>query len=142
MFSEFTTSYTLKQVARDLVLVVDDEPALLLASAIAIALAGFRAAAAEDGAAGLAVFLQRRDEICLVISDIMMPVMNGIEMAERILQVEPHTKILLMSAYSNDVIGRQVRNRFPFIHKPFVRSMFIEKVRSMVGVQELTASAT
>jgi YesN/AraC family two-component response regulator len=84
---------------RDLVLCVDDEPLLLRTLAIAIPRAGFRVAVAENGAAGLQLFLQRRTEICLVVSDIIMPVMNGRDMVKSILRVEPHTKILLMSGY-------------------------------------------
>jgi CheY-like chemotaxis protein len=85
---------------KDLVLCVDDEPTLLRTCIAAVQRVGFRAEAVQDGAAGLTLFLERRDEICLVLTDIIMPGMNGIDMAERILQVEPKVKILLMSAYS------------------------------------------
>jgi DNA-binding NtrC family response regulator len=127
---------------RNLILCVDDEPLLLRTLAIAVPRAGFRVAVAENGAAGLQLFLQRRTEICLVVSDIIMPLMSGREMVERILRMEPHTKVLLMSAYSDDVIGRQVRNQFQFIRKPFVRSTLIEKIRSIVAVPEFATSST
>jgi DNA-binding NtrC family response regulator len=126
---------------RNLILCVDDEPILLHTFAFVVLRGGFRVAVAEDGAAGLKLFLQRRDEICLVVSDLVMPVMNGIDMVERILQVEPHMKILLMSAYSDEAICRQVRRlRLPFIRKPFHNAALIEKIRSIVEVQEPATS--
>jgi DNA-binding NtrC family response regulator len=119
---------------KDLVLCVDDEPLLLRAVSIAIARTGFRTASAANGAAGLALFLQVKDEVCLVLADIIMPVINGFDMVERILQVEPLTKVLLMSGHSDEVIGRQVRRSgFPFIRKPFNCTTLTEKIRSIVG---------
>jgi DNA-binding NtrC family response regulator len=127
---------------RDLVLCVDDEPIVLRACTIAVARAGFRAAVAENGVAGLETFLELKDEVCLVLSDIVMPLMNGIEMAESILQVAPQTKILLMSAYSDAVIELQGRNRFPFIRKPFIFASLIDKIRSIAGHSDAAASST
>jgi YesN/AraC family two-component response regulator len=102
----------------------------------------FRAAVAENGVAGLEAFLELQDEVCLVLSDIVMPLMNGIDMAEAILQVAPQTKILLMSAYSDAVIEFQGRNRFPFIRKPFIYAALIDKIRSIAGPTEAAASST
>jgi DNA-binding NtrC family response regulator len=125
---------------KDLVLCVDDEPTLLRACTAAVQRVGFRAEAAENGAAGLQLFLERRDEVCLVVSDIIMPMMNGVDMAERILQVEPQVKIVLMSAYSDRVIGPLVRRRqFPLIRKPFNYAKLIEEIRSIVGVPDVAA---
>src|SRR5213078_3771655 len=100
----------LRQVPKDIVLVVDDEPIVLRACTVAVARTGFRAVIAENGAAGLETFMELRDEICLVLSDIIMPAVNGIDMAESILQIDPQAKILLMSGYSDSVIEFQGRN--------------------------------
>ena len=124
-----------------IILVVDDEPIVLRACTIAVAQAGFRPVVAENGAAGLETFIQLKDEICLVLADIVMPAMNGIEMAEGILRMEPTTKILLMSGYSNEIIELHGRNRFPFIRKPFLHRMLIEKIRSVVGTNTDTATS-
>ena len=118
---------------RDIVLVVDDEPIVLRSCTVAVAQAGFRPVVAENGAAGLETFIALQDEICLVLSDIIMPSVNGIEMAQSILKIRPETKILLMSGYSSDVIELQGRNHFPFIRKPFIHSMLVDKIRSVIG---------
>jgi two-component system, cell cycle sensor histidine kinase and response regulator CckA len=130
-------------VPRDIVLVVDDEPIVLRSCTVAVTQAGFRTVVAENGAAGLETFIALQDEICLVLSDIIMPAVNGIEMAQKILKISPETKILLMSGYSNEVIELQGRNRFPFIRKPFIHTMLVDKIRSIIGTSaDSAASAT
>jgi two-component system cell cycle sensor histidine kinase/response regulator CckA len=104
--------------------------------------AGFRVALAENGVEGVEVFRQRRDEICLVLTDVLMPVMNGLEMAERIQEIDPQVKILVMSGYGESVLGLQSRSRFPFIHKPFINAVLIDRIRSLVGNADATTSGS
>jgi DNA-binding NtrC family response regulator len=120
---------------------VDDEPIVLRTCSIGVAQAGLRPVVAENGAAGLEVFLHMRDEICLVLADIIMPSVNGLEMAQRILEVEPLAKILLMSGYSDSVIEQQGRKRFPFIRKPFIHRLLLEKIRSVIGPEAEAANS-
>jgi DNA-binding NtrC family response regulator len=127
---------------KDIVLCVDDEPIVLRACTIAITHAGFRCVVAENGAACLESFMELKDEVCLVLSDIVMPVVNGLDMVESILQINPTVKVLLMSGYSDDVIEQHGRNRFPFIRKPFIYRVLIEKIRSIVGIADAAASGT
>jgi DNA-binding response OmpR family regulator len=127
---------------RDLVLCVDDEATLLRSFPIILGRAGFRVALAENGAAGLEAFQRLQNEVCLVLADVVMPVMNGIDMAQNILQIEPNMKILLMSAYSDESIRRRVRRSgFPLISKPFGLAKLIERIRSMVARQDAGVSA-
>lgn len=128
-------------MAKDIILCVDDEPIVLRSCTMAVAQAGFRSIVAENGAAGLEAFLQMKDEICLVLSDIVMPAANGVDLAESILQIEPKAKILLMSGYSDPVIEHIGRNRFPFIRKPFIHRMLAEKILAVLGPPEIAASA-
>ena len=129
-------------MTKDIVLCVDDEAIVLRACSIFIAQAGFRVVVAENGAAGLETFLQLKDQVCLVLSDIIMPAVNGLEMAENILQIDPQAKILLMSAYSDSVLELQGRNRFPFIRKPFIYAALIETVQSLVQTSDAATSGT
>src|SRR5207248_10954700 len=86
---------------KNIILVVDDEPIILRLVTTAIASVGFRAAVAENGAAGFESFIKLKDEICLVLTDVVMPSVNGLELAARILEMDPAMKILLMSGYSD-----------------------------------------
>lgn len=120
-------------MSKDIVLCVDDEPSVLRSCSIAIEVAGFRLLVAEDGVAGLKVFEDHRDEICLVLSDVVMPNMTGIEMAEAIRRIDPKAKILLMSGYSDKALQLQAQSRFAFIHKPFIHTVLVDKIRSVLG---------
>jgi len=117
---------------KDIVLCVDDEWLVRQTCSIVLAEAGFRVAVAENGAAGLEAFLSLKDEICLVLTDIVMPSLNGIEMAESILKIDPSAKILVMSGYSDRMLELQARRTFPFIRKPFINAVLIEKIRSLI----------
>ena len=119
---------------KNIILVVDDEQIVLRLATTAIAEAGFRAAVAENGAAGLECYLKLKDEICLVLADIVMPAVNGIELAERILEIEPNAKVLLMSGYSDVVLHTQGSwQRLPLIRKPFLAAALIAKIQSILG---------
>ena len=83
--------------------------------------------------AGLRAFTILQDEICLVVSDIVMPgSLNGIEMAERIIRICPSVKVLMMTGYSDQMIGIQGRNRFPLIRKPFLPNQLISRIQSLL----------
>jgi len=106
---------------------------VLRTCSIAVARAGLRAVVAENGVAGLQTFLDLREEICLVLADIIMPVMSGLELAAKILELDKHAKVILMSGYSDSVIELEGRTRFPFIRKPFIHAVLIERIRATVG---------
>jgi DNA-binding NtrC family response regulator len=129
-------------LTKDLILCVDDELTLLQAFPIVLGRAGFRVAVAENGIDGLKAFRRLENEVCLVLADIIMPAMSGIDMAETILYLAPQTKILLMSAYSDDeVILRQIRRSgLPLISKPFNLTTLTEKIRSMVATHNLPSA--
>jgi DNA-binding response OmpR family regulator len=124
---------------KNIVLVVDDEPIVVRACCIAIAEAGFRPVIAENGAAGLETFIRVRDDVCLVLSDVVMPGLNGVEMAQQILAIEPTVKILLMSGYSDEIIKLQGNTELPVIRKPFLGSDLTRRVKSLLGLSDATA---
>ncbi len=122
---------------RNIILVVDDEQTIVRLATSAIAAAGFRAAVAENGAAGLECYLKLQAEICLVLTDVLMPVLNGVQMAEQILKVNPTAKILLMSGYSDAVLESQGTDQgWPLIRKPFLSNDLIQKIRSVLAEDE------
>jgi two-component system cell cycle sensor histidine kinase/response regulator CckA len=83
------------------VLIVDDEPEVLRFTGVALAKAGFGVQVAKDGEEGLECFHKRHHELCLVITDIVMPKMNGLDLAHAILTIDQDIPILLVSGYSN-----------------------------------------
>jgi two-component system, cell cycle sensor histidine kinase and response regulator CckA len=126
-------------IVKNVFLVVDDQPEIRRVATVALSRAGFSAQVAEDGQEGLECFLRHRQDVCLVVSDVVMPLMNGLEMIDRILEIEPNTPILMMSAYSSAVLELQARDKFTFIRKPFLIEDFVHKVREVL---ERPSSAT
>jgi DNA-binding NtrC family response regulator len=120
-----------------LILVVDDERSALRAVTSTLALAGFRAIVAENGAKGLEAFFADADEIALVLTDIVMPVMDGITMADRIKKARPDARILLMTAYSDGMIGLTGETDFPLIRKPFLQDDLVRAINAQLGSREI-----
>jgi two-component system, cell cycle sensor histidine kinase and response regulator CckA len=117
---------------RNVVLVVDDESEIRRMATAALSRAGFKAQVAQNGAEGVECFLRHRHELCLVVADVVMPVMSGLEMLDHILEIEPETKILIMSGYSSPELEITARDRFAFIRKPFLQQDFIAKVKEVL----------
>ena len=121
--------------AGPLVLIADDEDLLLRSVAALLAKAGFRAVAAMNGVAALEAFMAAPDEIALVLADIMMAGMSGTELAERVREIRPGTKIVLMSAYPGAKDLRGGREGYPFLRKPFRGEELIRAVRANLDPQ-------
>ena len=122
---------------RNIVLCVDDEPIILRLCTTTAAEAGFRAAVAENGAAGLDAFVQLKGEVCLALLDVVMPgSIDGIELARRIRAIDPTVKVLLMSGYSDQVVKAGDRDNLPLIRKPFLPSELINQIRLALGSRD------
>jgi DNA-binding NtrC family response regulator len=119
--------------SKNLVLIVDDETMVLRSTSATLSHASFQVEVASDGAEALEMFRRFRDEICLVLADVVMPGMGGIEMADKILESNPGTKILLMSGYSEVALEVLARKRFPFIRKPFLPADLMRRIRKLLG---------
>ena len=109
------------------VLVVDDEPSVLAVATRALTEAGYRVAAASNGAEALAV-LSRRDDVALVLSDVLMPVLGGEELARRLESERPQLPLLLTSGHP-DSLSPASRERRRIIYKPFSPEELLQAVR-------------
>jgi DNA-binding NtrC family response regulator len=107
----------------------------------ALSMGGFRAVVAENGSAGFDAFTTHQVEICLVLTDVVMPTITGLDMARRILEIDSAMKILFMSGYSDMRLEVEARNQFPFIRKPFLPADLLRKVRELVGGQSEAVEA-
>jgi two-component system cell cycle sensor histidine kinase/response regulator CckA len=115
------------------VLVVEDEAANLQMDKIMLERLGYRvlAAGTPDEAIGLAE--KHSSEIHLLITDVVMPEMNGWDLAERLQSLYPSMKILFMSGYTAKVIAHRVLDEgVNFIQKPFSMKDLAVKMRDAV----------
>jgi DNA-binding response OmpR family regulator len=117
--------------ARPLILVVEDDASVMRSVTSALAFAGFRVLAAQDGDEGLQEFIIHADEIALVLADIAMPKLGGIRMSEEILRRRPDSRILLMTGYSDNVLGAGSL-KLPLIRKPFLPSDLVRKIKALL----------
>lgn len=78
---------------------------------------------------------QFREEIHLLVSDLIMPRMNGRELFEKISLIKPGIKVLIMSGYTADIISKRggLAEGDHFIQKPFSKRDFILKVRQVLS---------
>jgi len=106
-------------VPRSTVLVVEDEPMLLLVVAETLRDAGYQVLEANGGEAALKL-LDQNPSIELLMTDIKMPGINGYQVAERSLALRPNLKVLFMTGYAQDPIPKQMSERgIPVLYKPF-----------------------
>ena len=103
------------------VLVVEDEPALLMLAKIMLEKLGYLVLAAGTPGEALKLAEEHGKNIQLLITDVVMPEMNGRDLAERLRSLYPDMKILFMSGYTSDVIVHRgvLDEGVNFIQKPF-----------------------
>lgn len=111
------------------VLLVDDEPAVRHLFALALSREGYHVVEAGNGAEALQVAAQL-DAIDLVVTDIVMPVMKGPELAARLRERLPNLPIVFVSGYLvSDDLGPNAH----MLAKPFVRQDLVKKVQDVIG---------
>lgn len=113
-----------------LIVVVDDEGVVRDVVERILGTVGFRVVTAEDGAKALGIIRQRATEISLVISDIEMPGMGGLELIEHLRREGITVPVLFMSG-SCGKFERELRSA-PYIAKPFTRAQLIAMVRRII----------
>ncbi|HST79993.1 MAG TPA: PAS domain S-box protein, partial [Verrucomicrobiae bacterium] len=121
------------------ILLVEDEPELLNANAEFLTSIGYSVICAGSGPEGLDL-ADKAGDIDLVISDVVMPKMNGREFADKLLRRRPDTKFLFVSGYADDVIlrtGISVQGT-PFLQKPFSLRQLGNMVNELLTVQKLS----
>jgi two-component system cell cycle sensor histidine kinase/response regulator CckA len=116
------------------VLVVEDEPANLTMAKIMLKELGYRVLAAGTPGEAIGLAEKHSSEIHLLITDVVMPEMNGWDLAERLQSLYPSMKILFMSGYTaNVIVHRGVLDEgVNFIQKPFSMKDLAVKVRRAV----------
>jgi PAS domain S-box-containing protein len=81
------------------VLLVEDESTVLEAGRRMLELLGYRVLAAENGREAMAIYLEHRAEIALVLSDLVMPDIGGVDLCNLLKAQDPHIKVVMMSGY-------------------------------------------
>ena len=117
------------------ILVVDDDEAVRQVAARVLKRVGYQVLQAGEGAEALRVAREHNGRLDLLLTDVVMPGMNGRELGERLAEERPETRLLYMSAYTEDeVILRGVRvAEVNFVYKPFSLEGLTEAVRQVLA---------
>ena len=119
--------------ARETILLVEDEESVRTMARRILEKNGYLVLEAEHGAEGLNVSEQYSGPIDLVITDAVMPKLNGPQMMERIALKRPQTKVLYMSGYSEEAVLKPLDRETPFVHKPFTAKELGQRVREVLN---------
>jgi len=119
------------------VLVVEDEPMLLGIAKNMLERLGYRVLTANTPNEAIHVAVQHADEIDLLMTDVVMPEMNGRELSERLLSIYPNLRCLFMSGYTSEVIAHHgvLDAGVPFIQKPFTLQTLSTKLREVLELK-------
>ncbi len=123
-----------KSGGRGLILVVEDEPAVRSLTATMLRRHGYDVLVAASGADALAMASDSDEPIDLVITDVVMPGMNGQTVAKRLREGRKDLRVLFVSGYADDAIRRNgvLEAGTSLLQKPFLTDELIGRVRSLL----------
>jgi DNA-binding NtrC family response regulator len=116
------------------ILLVDDEPAVLDFCRAALRLGGHEVLRASNGQAALKLLENVTSAIDIALLDVVMPVMNGVELAKRIQSAYPNIRVVLMTGYALEEVERVVGDVSPYriIFKPFKAQFLLQIIENVL----------
>ena len=113
------------------ILVVDDERTIRDSMRAVLEAQNFRVLTAAQGESGLAVYRAQQTKIDLVVTDLMMPVMTGVEMIREIRAADPKIKIIAMSGLNEEAHGPELAEQgvTDLLLKPFDGPELLKRVQ-------------
>ena len=117
------------------ILIVDDEPAVRAVARDMLKAKGYTTLDTGDPTLALRIAQTESQPIHLLLTDVVMPIMNGRQLADQIRAIRPGIKILYMSAYSSETVedyGVQLAPGQPFVLKPFTMESLDSAVRAVL----------
>jgi len=125
-----------KEVRRgtETILLVEDDPQLRQLTSSVLVHCGYKVLTASGGEEGLAICKANHSEIDLLVTDVVMPGMNGRQLAEQVARVAPRAKVLYISGYTGNAIVHYgvLDAGVWFLPKPFSLSALVAKVREVL----------
>jgi CheY-like chemotaxis protein len=117
------------------ILVVDDEPEVRAVARDMLQAKGYTTLDTGDPTLALRIVRTEAQPIHLLLTDVVMPLMNGRELVDQIHMIRPAMKVLYMSAYSTETVvdyGIRIAPGEPFVLKPFTIEGLVSAVRTVL----------
>ncbi len=116
------------------ILVVEDEMMVRELVVESLENFGYIVLSAANGEEAIRLYKNHKDEIELILTDVVMPGLSGKQLIEAISKISEDFRVLYMSGYTDDIIGSQgeLSPDAPFIEKPFSPTQLIEKIQSLM----------
>jgi PAS domain S-box-containing protein len=124
-----------QSAATETILLVEDQENVRAFLSEALHSFGYSVLEASSGADALAMIVKHPEPIHLLLTDVVMPGMNGKELAERLRPLRPGIRVLFMSGYSGDVITNRggLAEGLSYIAKPFAPEVLAAKIREVLN---------
>jgi len=121
---------------QETILLVEDEPSILNMATEILTRLGYIVLAADTPGEAMLLAEKHGGEISLLLTDVIMPEMNGRELANKLLTLYPHLRRLFMSGYTSDIIAHHgvLDEGVHFIQKPFTLLALAAKVREVLDI--------
>lgn len=116
---------------------VEDEPWLLTVTRDMLAASGYTVLAANSPEQALELARTHPGGIQLVLTDVIMPGLNGRDLARQVRELRPQIRHLFMSGYTADVLAPHgvLDDGVVFLEKPFTKQTLVRKVKEALGVR-------
>jgi PAS domain S-box-containing protein len=125
-------------VGNETILVVDDEEALREVTRRILTRNGYTVVTASSGAAAIEIAKSFVGPIDLLLTDVIMPVMQGPTVAKEVKLLRPSIRVLYMSGHAQPVLEAEavLGTEFQMVEKPFDQTMLLENVRKSLSVDD------
>jgi CheY-like chemotaxis protein len=120
----------------EMILMVDDETSILTVTSQTLRAFGYRVLTATNGAEGVALYAENKHEIAVVLTDMMMPVMDGPATIHALMKINPEIKIIATSGLNANGSGTKppgtgVKH---FLTKPYTAEALLKTLRAILDV--------
>lgn len=124
----------LRQGGGETILIVDDEEGVLKTTARLLESNGYQVLIASDGIEGLTVYAEHKDKIDLVLSDIMMPNMDGAAMMTKLIAQDPNIRVIASSGLETDDRFEKMKalGIRGFLEKPYTAQSMLAIIRDVL----------
>jgi PAS domain S-box-containing protein len=116
------------------ILLVEDETALREVTAFTLQSAGYRVFGVDSPAKAIQFIQTHHEAIHLLLTDVIMPLMNGVELSKRLRESRPGLKVIFVSGYGGDELARQISIApdAVLLEKPFSKNALLTKIRAVL----------